>query len=218
MTGRIRVLLADDHALMREMLVEKLSKEADMEVVGSVDNANDALSEALRLKPDVVVLDIDMPGLTCFTVARQIQERSASTRILILSAFFHDRYVEEALQVQASAYVTKSEPPETVVKAIRAVATGGSYFSPEVEARIVVDSDGAHLASSKRSRVATLTPRELEVLRYIAQGLSKSEIAKLMHLSTNTVHCHSANLMTKLDIHDRVELSRFAIREGLAEA
>jgi DNA-binding NarL/FixJ family response regulator len=104
-----------------------------------------------------------------------------------------------------------------VVKAVRTVAAGGVYFSPEVQARIVVDSNGARLAAAGTTRASTLTARELEVLRYIARGLSKKDIAGIMHLSVKTVDNHSTSLMTKLNIHDRVELARYAIREGLAE-
>jgi DNA-binding NarL/FixJ family response regulator len=218
MSRQISLLLADDHALMRDVLAERLAGEPDMVVVGTVGNTDDAVAQAVDLKPAIVLLDVDMPGVVCFEAARTIQAQCPGTRIIFLSAFFHDRYVEQALAVEAAGYLTKSEPLEVVVKAIRNVAGGGSYFSPEVQARIVIDSDGARLARQQQSRVSTLTPRELEVLRYIARGLSQKEIAGLMRLSPKTVHCHGANLMTKLDIHDRVQLARFAIREGLAEA
>lgn len=105
-----------------------------------------------------------------------------------------------------------------MIKAIRKVAAGLAYFSPQIQARIVVDSAGARLTHPQRSRVSTLTHRELEVLRYIARGMAKKEIARTMHISANTVSRHTTNLMTKLDIHDRVELARYAIREGLADA
>ena len=218
MSQRISLLLVDDHALIREMLGDRLAGEPGMSVVGAASNADDAVTDAVTLKPDIILMDIDMPGLLCFDAARMIQTQCPDTRIIFLSAFFHDRYVEQALAVKAAGYVTKSESPELVIQAIRAVANGGSYFSPQVQARIVVDSDGTRLAQKRRTRASTLSPRELEVLRYVARGLSQKEVAEIMHLSAKTVHCHCANLMTKLDIHDRVELARFAIREGLAEA
>ena len=212
------VLLVDDHALMREMLSERLAGKSDLEVIGATENADQAVTEAVRLQPDIILMDIDMPGLHCFDATRTIQTRCPNTKIIILSAFFHDHYIEQALAAEAAGYLTKNEPVDTIISAIRAVASGGSHFSPEVQARIVVDSSGTHLATKKRSRVSTLTPRELEVLRYVARGLSQKQVAETMHLSVKTVHCHCTNLMTKLDIHDRVELARFAIREGLAEA
>jgi len=217
-TRTITVMLADDHALVREALGNWLRDTGDIRVVAEVGSADEAVAVAVRDKPDVVLMDIDMPGLLAFDAVRTIRTRCPATRVIVLSGFFHDRYIEEALAAEASGYITKGEPAEAVVRAIRAVAAGGAYFSPEVQARIVVDSHGVRLAAQGSTRAATLTPRELEVLRYIARGLSKKDIAAIMHLSVKTVDNHSTSLMTKLNIHDRVELARYAIREGLAEA
>jgi DNA-binding NarL/FixJ family response regulator len=214
----IRVVLADDHALVRSTLANWIRGTSDMLVEAEVKGADEAVSECIRLRPDVLVMDIDMPGLSCFDAARTITSRCEGLRIIFLSAFLHDRYIEEALAVGASGFVTKGQPPQAVSEAIRAAASGGTYFSPEVQARLVVDSSGLRLASQQQTRISTLTPRELEILRYIARGMSKKEIAETIHLSVKTVDNHSTSLMTKLDIHDRVELARFAIREGLAEA
>ncbi len=218
MSKSISILLADDHALVRNSLGERLRAEPDMTVVGEVPDAEQAVEQAIQLHPDVVVLDIDMPGLLCFDAARTILSRCPETRVVFLSAFFHDRYIEQALAVRASAYITKGESLATIIEALRKVASGRSYYSPEVQSRIVVDDQGARLAEWGRTRASRLSARELEVLRYIAQGLAKKQIASLMHVSIQTVEVHSRNLMRKLDIHDRVELARFAIREGLAEA
>jgi len=218
MSKRISLLLVDDHTLLRKMLGDRLENEPDMAVVGIVGNADDAVTEAIKLKPDIIMMDIDMPGLACFDAARTIGAQCPNTRIIFLSAFFNDRYIEQALVVEAAGYLTKSEPPESVVSAVRAAASGRSYFSPQVQSRIVVGSNGTRLALKKRSRVSTLTERELEVLRYVARGMSKKQIAKTMHISAKTVNNHTTHVMAKLDIHDRVELARFAIREGLAEA
>ncbi len=217
MSRVITVVLADDHALVREALANWLREAGDIKVIAEVGSADEALAVAVREKPDIVLMDIDMPGLLAFDAVRTIRTRSPNTRVVVLSGFFHDRYIEEALAAEASGYMTKSEPAEAVVKAVRTVAGGGVYFSPEVQARIVVDSNGARLAEQGSTRAGTLTPRELEVLRYIARGLSKKDIAGIMHLSVKTVDNHSTSLMTKLNIHDRVELARYAIREGLAE-
>jgi DNA-binding NarL/FixJ family response regulator len=218
MNKTISVLLADDHALVRDALANWLRESGDVQVVGEVGSADEALAVAVREKPDIVLMDIDMPGLLAFDAVRTIRARSPKTRIIVLSGFFHDRYIEEALASEASGYITKGETTETVLRAIRTVAAGGAYFSPQVQARIVVDSHGARLSEASKTRASTLTPRELEVLRYIARGLSKKDIAAIMHLSVKTVDNHSTSLMSKLNIHDRVELARYAIREGLAEA
>jgi DNA-binding NarL/FixJ family response regulator len=165
------------------------------------------------------VLDIDMPGVEVFEAARMIRNRSPQTRVIFLSAFTHDRYIESALKAGALGYVTKTEGPETVVRAIHAMAAGQCYFSAAVQCRIVIDDHGPSLSADRLStRASMLTARETEVLRYIAQGKSKKEIASTMHLSVKTVENHTANIMTRLDIHDRVELARFAIREGMIEA
>ncbi|MFQ5429793.1 MAG: LuxR C-terminal-related transcriptional regulator, partial [Phycisphaerae bacterium] len=180
-------------------------------------SADEALRIAARKNPDIILMDIDMPGLSCFEAARSLSIQQPELRIIFLSAFLHDKYIEQALEAQAHGYITKREPPEQVVAAIREVVSGGAYFSSEVQSRIVVDSSGAKLRHESRSRASTLSRRELEVLRYIARGAGKKQIASITHLSVKTVEHHTTRLMAKLDIHDRVELTRFAIREGLAE-
>jgi DNA-binding NarL/FixJ family response regulator len=214
----IRVLVVDDHALLRTTLVERLRREPGLSVVGTANNADQAIERVMECVPDIILLDVDMPGLSSFEAARTIAWMRPESRIIFVSGFFHDRYIEQALEVKARGYVTKIEPPETIIEAVREVAAGGVYFSGDVRSRIVIEPGGTRLAEEATSRASTLTVRELEVLRYIARGLSKKEIANIMHISVKTVDRHSANLMTKLAIHDRVELARFAIREGLAEA
>ncbi|QOI99346.1 MAG: response regulator transcription factor [Phycisphaeraceae bacterium] len=216
MARPVTVLLADDHSLVRGSLASWL-RNSGISVVSEVGNADAAVTEAIRLKPDVVVLDIDMPGLQCFDAARAIRARCPGTRVLFLSAFFNDRFIEDALRVEASGYITKGEPPQAVVQAIHAVMSGGVYFSPEVQSRLVIDGGGVRLEHARATRSSTLTTREVEVLRYVARGMAKKEIAATMHLSVKTIDNHCTSLMNKLDIHDRVELARFAIREGLAE-
>ncbi len=218
MSNSISILLVDDHALVRTMLEDRLADERDLQIVGTAENADIAVDKAVEHNPDVILMDIDMPGLICFDAARTIQTLSPNTHIVFLSAFFNDRYIEQALEVGAMGYLTKRDPPESVIAAVRAAAAGKSYFSAEVQSRICVDSAGTGLTHPKRSRVSTLSNRELEVLRYLARGMSKKEIAQTMHISAKTVANHTAHLMAKLDIHDRVVLSRFAVREGLAEA
>lgn len=212
------VLLADDHALLRGMLSDRLSGEPQLEVVATAKTADEAVTLAFELRPNVIVLDIDMPGLSCFDAARMMISRQPEVKILFLSAHVHDHYIEQALKVGAMGYVTKNTSPKTVIEAIHEVAANRAFFSEEVRSRIVVDSAGPRLSQPIKTRISTLTDREMQVLRYIASGLAKKEIAEIMHVSVNTVDKHSAHLMRKLDIHDRVELARFAIREGLCEA
>jgi two-component system response regulator NreC len=204
--------------MMREAMAKWLENVDNIQVVDAVGNADDALRVAVRERPDVVLMDIDMPGLGCFSAARSITAQCPETSILFVSAFYHDRYIEQALAVEAAGYVTKNEPFEKLIDAIQTVAAGGVYFSPEVQSRITVDSQGAKLTDPDQTRASSLTRRELEVVRYIARGMLNKEIARIMGISAKTVEQHTFHLMTKLDIHSRVDLTRFAIREGLIEA
>jgi DNA-binding NarL/FixJ family response regulator len=214
----VRVLLVDDHDLLRDTLAERLRREDGLTIAGVAGDAQAGLELALVCRPDVAMMDIDMPGRPAFEAARDLVRALPDTRLLFLSAFAHDRYIDQALSVGALGYLTKSESVERVIDAIRRVSEGRAYFSREVAERIVVEGDGARLErDSKGSRASTLTRRENEVLCYLARGRSKKEIAASMHLSVKTVEKHTDNLMRKLEIHDRVELARFAIREGLTE-
>jgi two-component system response regulator DegU len=214
---RIRVLLADDHQLVRDVLSERLSREADILVVAKASDAEEALLMARSYQPDILLMDIDMPGLICFDAAERIMSLRPEVRIVFLSAFFNDRYIAEALRIKARGYVTKRESPERVVEAVREVAAGGVYFSDDVRQRMVVSSEGVALPPDSKTRASTLTPRELEVLKYIARGMSKKEIATVMSISVKTIENHCGSIMVKLGIHDRVGLTLYAIREGLAE-
>jgi DNA-binding NarL/FixJ family response regulator len=214
----IRLLIVDDHALVRSALAEQFRSETDIDLVATASDGEEAVQAAMVHKPDVVIMDIDMPGVAGFDAARRIHDDLPGTRLIFLSAFIHDRYVEEALGVQAMGYLTKREGTATLLRAVREVAAGGAFFSDEVRSRIVVGLDGAVLAGDARSRASTLTARELEILRHIASGLTKKRIADEMSLSIKTVERHADNMMQKLNIHDRVELTRFALREGLIEA
>ncbi len=217
MTTDIRILLVDDHALVRGALAERLEREPCFLVVATADTADSAIKAALEHRPDIILMDIDMPGMICFEAARMLAPLLPQTKIVFLSAFTHDHYIEQALEVRARGYLTKSESPQKVVDAILEVASGGACFSEEVQARIVVDAKGAKLPGNVCSRVSTLSRRELECLRYLVRGLPKKKIAEHMSISPKTVEQHTTRLMAKLGIHDRVTLTRFAIREGIAE-
>lgn len=212
----IRILLADDHEIIREALAQYLGAQPTIEVVASVPNHQKAIEEAERHKPDIALLDIEVPGLDSFVAAREIGENSPDTRVIFFSAFCRDHYIEQALEAGAAGYLLKGEEPRFLHRAIEAVVAGRTYFSEEVERRLIVGNDGIQLATRGSTRVSSLTNRELEVLRYVAAGMSKKEIASLVDLSVRTIDAHVRNIMTKLDMHDRVELARFAIREGLA--
>jgi len=212
-----KVVIADDHGLLRELLRERLVLSAQFEVVEAVANADEALSSCIRHNPDVLVLDVEMPGRDVFEVARAVRSTQSRTAVMFLSSHANDRFIELAIASGARGYVLKTAGAAEIAKAIRDVAAGGVAFSPEIQSRMVIDRAGPRLGQVPETKFSTLTDREVEVLRYIASGLSKKEIASLMVLSVKTVQNHSDRLMQKLEIHDRVELTRFAIREGLVK-
>lgn len=215
MPTQSRLLLADDQALVREILSYRLAQEADLEVVGTAEDAAEGLELARRLRPDLILLDIDMPGLSSFEMARCVRDELPATRILFLSSYVQDGYISQALQVRPDGYTTKGGKPDDLLRCLRNILRGGTCFCSEVRHRLETDPGTPALAEGVRSRMELLTPREIEVLAYLANGLSKKEIARLMGLSVKTVDQHCTHLMLKLDIHDRVELAHFAIREGL---
>jgi len=218
LSEQINVVLIDDHALVRDSFSQRLDTEPGLAVVGTAGTAEEGLDVVTKANPDVVLMDIDMPGLSCFDAADRIGKICPAARVIFISAFCHDHYIEQALRVKARGYLTKSEPLSTVVEAVRQVALGKVWFSKEVRARLVADGKNVALGKNTRTRVSTLSTRESEVLGYLARGMSKKEVAQTMHVSIKTIEGHAEKLMSKLGIHDRVALARFAIREGLADA
>jgi DNA-binding NarL/FixJ family response regulator len=217
MSDKTRIVLADDHAILREMLAQRLDLEPDFEIVAAVPDADQALAVVRAQPVDLLVLDIDMPGLSPFSAARQVREEHPSIRVVFLSAYLRDGYLAQVLAVEAAGYLVKEDAPDAIVDGLRRAARGRIAFSPAVRARLVAHQGGVALAGAPTGRLALLTPRELEVLRYLASGLSRKELARTMEISAKTVEQHCDHLMQKLGIHDRVELARFAIREGLVE-
>lgn len=217
MTNPIRVMIVDDHALVRDMLSESLSSEADIDVVGCAPQATAAIEQAEAERPDVILMDIDMPGMSPFEASRRIKESVPAVKLVFLSAHVNDQYIDQALEIEASGYLSKEEPADVVLDAIRRAARGATRFSKAVSDRIVLGSDGPRLADHSGSRINLLTPREREILGYLANGMAKKSIANLLDISPKTVEKHCDHIMDKLEIHDRVKLARYAIREGLTQ-
>jgi two-component system, NarL family, response regulator NreC len=214
----IRVILADDHKIVRDGLKSMLAKQLDIEVVGEADNGRDAVSVAGELMPDVVVMDIGMRDLNGIEATRILAERHPEIRVVALSMHSDKRYVSEMLAAGASAYLLKDGAFEELATAIRAAAEGQRYLSPGV-ADIVVDDYVSMLSGDVTThasgQIAALSGREREVLQLIAEGKSTKEIAALLHLSVKTVETHRRQLMEKLNIFNIAGLTRFALREGL---
>ena len=157
-----------------------------------------------------------MPNLNCFDASSRIISLVKHVNIIFLSAFVYDHYIDSALAVGAKGYLSKSDSIQTVILAIEQVVNGQVYFSEQVKDRLVIDKKPSTRSSNTKTRLSSLSPRELEVLGYIAQGKSTKQVASVMNISAKTVESHTTKLMNKLDLHNRVELTRFAIREQIA--
>jgi DNA-binding NarL/FixJ family response regulator len=213
---RTTILLADDHRIVRQGLRALLASEADFEVVGEADDGREALELVKRLNPDVLVLDLMMPGLNGLEVARQLPRQSPAVRVVVLSMHDDEGFVLEALANGVSGYVLKDSNSSDLVHAVREVAAGRRYLSPPL-------SDRAIEAYQQRAKVGaldkheTLTTREREVLQLSAEGHTNSEIAARLGISTRTAETHRSRLMHKLGLHTQSDLIRYAIRRGIIE-
>jgi two-component system response regulator NreC len=211
--ARIRILLVDDHTLFRQGVKTLLATESDMEVVGEAADGASAAEKAAELKPDVVLMDISMPGPSSFETTRQIRRNRPETRVLFLTMYDDEDYLVEGMEVGASGYVLKDSPATQLVAAVRDVYRGGSYLSPRMLSQLVDDFRTRVKTTDRLPRFATLTPREKEVLKMLAEGNSVKEVACQLNLSVKTVEAHKFNLMRKLDIHNKAQLVQYAIQK-----
>ncbi|HEY8810206.1 MAG TPA: response regulator transcription factor [Solirubrobacterales bacterium] len=193
----MRVLIADDHGIVRSGLRLLLERQPDIEVVAEAADGAEARELAIRERPDLAILDVKMPKLTGLQATREIKAQAPEVAVLILSMHDEERYVSEALKAGASGYVVKTQADTDLVAAIRAIERGEPFPAPEAQ--------------------GTLTPREEEIVKLVAEAHTSKEIAAILHLSEKTVENHRANAMRKLGMRDRVELVRYAIRRGLIE-
>jgi DNA-binding NarL/FixJ family response regulator len=210
----VRLLVADDHGIVRGGLRLLLERQADMEVVAEAEDGVEALETALRVRPDVCVLDVAMPRMTGLQAAREIKAQLPDIAVLILSMHDDERYLFEALKAGASGYVLKREADEALVDAVRAVSRGESFLTNAAERSLI----RAWMTDESQGPSEPLSPREREVLKLIAEAHTNREIGEILHLSEKTVESHRGNLLRKLGMRDRVELVRYAIRRGLVEA
>ena len=213
---QVRVLLADDHRLFREALRSMLEKETDILVVGEVGDGLEVLRQAALSKPDVVCMDVGMPGINGIEATRRTVAAHPDIRIIGLSAFADQRFVLEMLHAGAAGYVTKAEAGEELVRAIHAVRAQRTYLCPEAGAR-VVDALRSGIPATAPPRHA-LAPREREILALLAEGCSTPRMADRLRLAPATVEVHRRNIMRKLNIHSIAELTKYAIRTGLTSA
>ncbi len=216
--NRIRILLADDHAILREGIRALLEDQADMLVVGEAADGRRAVELACELTPDIVVMDIGMPLLNGLEATRQIKHNCPQVAVLVLTMHDNEEYVSQVLEAGASGYVLKRAASSELVTAIRAVAAGQSYLSPSVTRLLIESYVGRQSATpAVVDPFDTLTAREREVLQLVAEGYTNSQIASLLNISLKTVKAHRSNLMQKLDMHDRGDLIKLAIQRGIIE-
>jgi two-component system response regulator NreC len=213
----IRILLVDDHEIVRAGLRMLLQAEEDMEIVGEAAGGRDAIRLAQQLHPDVVIMDITMPDLDGVEATRLIRQLQPPPAVLALTIHESEAYFFEMLRAGASGYVPKRAAPTDLIQAIRIVHQGDIFLYPSVAAALVADFLARTEGDGKRKRLDELTPREREVLQLIAEGLSNQEIAERLVISPKTVQRHRENIMAKLNLHNRIELVKYAIRKGLID-
>jgi DNA-binding NarL/FixJ family response regulator len=213
---KLRILIADDHGLVRRGAVAVLRARNGWRVVGEAANGREAVEKAIKLKPDVAILDIGMPELDGFEATQQIVETVPGTKVLVLTMHESDQMVRRALDAGARGYLLKSDLTEYLAKAVKAIAAGKRFLTPKVS-EIVLDgflrTKNEHERKDQRS--ARTTPREMEIVRLLAQGKSNKEIAAQLGITVRTVETHRAKIMLKLDLHSLADLIHYAIRQGL---
>jgi two-component system, NarL family, nitrate/nitrite response regulator NarL len=212
MKNCIRILLADDHPLVRRGICACLARYQGLEIVGEAADGREALHKIRELLPDLVLLDLDMPHLSGLAVAESLRKELPRVKVLILSMYQHPEYVARILQSGAHGYVLKESPVEELVKAIETVHSGETFFSPEI-ARVALNQFIS--GEGEGPDLRALTPREREVLIHIAEGCSNKEIAQNLTVGVRTVETHRERIMRKLDIHSIAGLTRFAIAKGV---
>ena len=212
---RLRILLADDHTVVRQGLRKVLEERPDWEVVAEAGDGREAVRQAEALKPDIAILDVAMPLLNGIETTRQITRRVPSTRVLVLSMHADEAYVAEMLQAGASGYLLKDSADVDLIQAVSEVANGRSFFSPAI-ARVMLDDYVRQLAEKGvTDRYQSLSEREREIFQLIAEGKTNKEIANLLSISPSTVETHRAHIMEKLDLHSAAEIVLYAVRRGV---
>jgi DNA-binding NarL/FixJ family response regulator len=210
--GPLRILLADDHAIVRQGLKLLIDSQPEMNVIGEAADGDAVVAKAQALRPDVVLMDISMPGTNGLAATRALKQRQHGIVVLVLTRHDDETYLQELLRAGASGYVLKQSPPPQLLQAIRAVAAGGIYLDPAITARV---ADGLLDRRDEGSRAAAaISDRESEVLRLVAVGHSNKEIADRLNISIKTVEVHKANAMRKLGLTGRVDLIRYGVLQG----
>jgi DNA-binding NarL/FixJ family response regulator len=212
-TNKLRILIADDHQIIRDGLLGLINSEKDMEVVGEAGDGRSAVQKVRELRPNVVVMDISMPGMSGARATEQLRREMPDVKVIVLTAYEDKGYIGQLLQAGASGYVLKLSAAEELIKAIRLVAAGGTYLDSTATGK-VVNGYVRQKSARARARRETLTQREEEVLRLVARGYINKEIATQLDISVKTVESHKSNFMEKLGLHSRAEIVRYALSRG----
>lgn len=218
--SNVNVLIVDDHPLLRQGLSRLLELEGGINVVGQASNGIEALHLMDQLEPDVLLLDINMPGMNGIEVAKAVREKHPNTEVLVLTIHDNESYVNEMIRVGAKGYLLKDAEPREVVLAIKKVATGDTVYSTQLMERVMeryhhMEMQYGRLQSAAAIQDLELTNRELEILQYICEGLSNKEIAKALFISEKTVKNHITSLLRKLEVEDRTQAAVFAVSHGM---
>ncbi|MFC1976264.1 response regulator [Chloroflexota bacterium] len=213
---KAKMLLVEDHVVVRQGIKALLADESDIEIVGEADNGREALRLVSELHPDVVLMDISMPGLNGIEATRQIRQRFDKVKVIILSMHANEEYVFQVLRAGASGYVLKQSDSSEVLTAIRAALSGGSFLSPPISRTVIEDYVHRVEARGQGNDLDLLTSREREVLQLLAEGLPNREIAKQLNISIKTVETHRSNMMNKLGVSGKTDLVKYALRKGWA--
>ncbi len=215
--NKIRVFLADDHLILREGVRSLLGKVPDIEVVGEAGEGGETVAKVEQLIPDVVLMDITMPGMSGLEATKQIKQKYPRVKVLILTIHETSQYLSQMLQAGASGYVVKTTAASELISAIRAVHQGDVYLYPSITRMLVEDYLQRVKGGEEKTSYEGLTSREREILMYIAEDKKNKEIADLLGISVRTVQAHRTNLMDKLGAHDRTELVKYAISKGIID-
>lgn len=216
--ARIKVVVADDHAIVREGVRMILAREQDIVVVGEAGDGQQALDLVASLRPHVVIMDISMPGMGGIEATQRVKANHPEVQVLALTMHEDETYVFQLLRAGAAGYVLKRAAAQDLVQAVRAAAKGEAFLYPSIARKVVEDYLKRVESGEERERYDGLTTREKEILTLIAQGLSNQQIAEKLYISIKTVQTHRAHILEKLGLHDRTELVRYAIRKGLIQA
>ena len=217
MNKTITILLVDDHTIVRQGLGRLLEEQSDLKIVGEATNGNIAVEQAMKLKPDIVIMDIAMPRMNGIEAAKRIRKQLPETKILILSMYAHEHYIHELLETGVSGYLLKDSSGRDIINAIHAAMKDETFLSPSISKKLVDTYLSPRKRSPKAERYKKLSNREREVFQLIAEGHTTRQIADMLYVSISTVKSHRANIMEKLNIDSPVKLVHFAIQLGLVD-